>query len=135
MASFKSLSTNSGNSIKQWLKRTVCPGPFNKAQQFAADGRRTPFPWLLRRHSKVAAVLGVSPMRVPTLILLVLLIIGCDSDSGGGIAGASWDSKKSLVEIENYQGYIAPTVAEEIVKNQCSGRSKETWAGISQHFE
>lgn len=76
-------------------------------------------------------------MRVPTLILLVLLIIGCDSDSdsGGGIAGASWDSKKSLVEIENYQGYIAPTVAEEIVKNQCSGRSKETWAGISQHFD
>lgn len=57
MASFKSLSTNSGNSIKQWLKRTVCPGPFNKAQQFAAGGRRTPFPWLLRRHSKVAAVL------------------------------------------------------------------------------
>tara|TARA_R110002095_G_scaffold202108_2_gene183488 strand:+ start:877 stop:1197 length:321 start_codon:yes stop_codon:yes gene_type:complete len=38
----------------------VCPGPFNKAQQFAADGRRTPFPWLLRRHSKVAAVLSVS---------------------------------------------------------------------------
>ena len=29
----------------------------NKAQQFAADGRRTPFPWLLRRHSKAAAVL------------------------------------------------------------------------------
>ena len=29
----------------------------NKAQQFAADGRRTPFTWLLRRHSKVAAVL------------------------------------------------------------------------------
>ena len=28
-----------------------------KAQQFAADGRRTPFTWLLRRHSKVAAVL------------------------------------------------------------------------------
>ena len=31
----------------------------NKAQQFAADGRRTPFTWLLRRHSKVAAVLRV----------------------------------------------------------------------------
>lgn len=29
----------------------------NKAQQFAADGRRTPFTWLLRRHSKAAAVL------------------------------------------------------------------------------
>jgi len=29
----------------------------NKSQQYAADGRRTPFPWLLRRHSKVAAVL------------------------------------------------------------------------------
>lgn len=29
----------------------------NKAQQFAAGGRRTPFTWLLRRHSKVAAVL------------------------------------------------------------------------------
>src|SRR5690554_4783149 len=32
----------------------------NKSQQYAADGRRTPFPWLLRRHSKVAAVLSVS---------------------------------------------------------------------------
>ena len=30
----------------------------NKAQQFAADGRRTPFTWLLRRHSKVAAKLS-----------------------------------------------------------------------------
>ncbi|GGE81370.1 hypothetical protein GCM10011533_37280 [Streptosporangium jomthongense] len=29
----------------------------NKSQQYAAGGRRTPFPWLLRRHSKVAAVL------------------------------------------------------------------------------
>src|SRR5690554_1618963 len=38
----------------------------NKSQQYAADGRRTPFPWLLRRHSKVAAVLSVkffSPQR------------------------------------------------------------------------
>ena len=32
----------------------------NKSQQYAADGRRTPFPWLLRRHSKVAAVLSVN---------------------------------------------------------------------------
>src|SRR5690606_30635247 len=31
----------------------------NKSQQYAAEGRRTPFPWLLRRHSKVAAVLSV----------------------------------------------------------------------------
>lgn len=31
----------------------------NKSQQYATDGRRTPFPWLLRRHSKVAAVLSV----------------------------------------------------------------------------
>ena len=31
----------------------------NKSQQYAADGRRTPFPWLLRRHSKVADVLSV----------------------------------------------------------------------------
>ncbi|GGC79372.1 hypothetical protein GCM10011362_30010 [Marinobacter halophilus] len=29
----------------------------NKSQQYAADGRRTPFAWLLRRHSKGAAVL------------------------------------------------------------------------------
>jgi hypothetical protein len=32
----------------------------NQSQQYAADGRRTLFPWLLRRHSKVAAVLSVS---------------------------------------------------------------------------
>ena len=31
----------------------------NKSQQYAAYGRRTPFPWLLCRHSKVAAVLSV----------------------------------------------------------------------------
>ena len=30
MASFKFLSTNSGNSITPWLKQTVCPEPFNK---------------------------------------------------------------------------------------------------------
>jgi len=30
---------------------------YNNSQQYAADGRRTPFPWLLRSHSKVAAVL------------------------------------------------------------------------------
>ncbi len=35
----------------------MCQTPFNKAQQYAADGRRTPFTCLLRRHSKVAAVL------------------------------------------------------------------------------
>lgn len=35
-----------------------------KAQQYAADGRRTPFPWLLRRHSKVAAVLSVCILGV-----------------------------------------------------------------------
>jgi post-segregation antitoxin (ccd killing protein) len=33
--------------------------PCNKSQQYAAYGRRTPSPWLLRRHSKVAAVLSV----------------------------------------------------------------------------
>lgn len=31
----------------------------NKSHQYAACGRRTPFPWLLRRHSKGAAVLSV----------------------------------------------------------------------------
>lgn len=37
----------------------------NKSQQYAAGGRRTPFPWLLRRHSKVAAVLSVRPRQKP----------------------------------------------------------------------
>ena len=32
----------------------------NKAQQFAAGGRRTPFPWLLRSHSKAAGERGVN---------------------------------------------------------------------------
>jgi len=73
-------------------------------------------------------------MRTPILILLVMLVASCDSDSGGGIAGASWDSKKNIAEVENYQGYIASTLSEEIVKNQCHGRSQETWAGIAQHF-
>ena len=41
--------------------------PTNKSQQYAADGRRTPFPWLLRRHSKVAAVLSVKFGRVAWL--------------------------------------------------------------------
>ncbi|KAE8544541.1 hypothetical protein F6453_3189 [Marinobacter nauticus] len=31
----------------------------NKSHQYAVCGRRTPFPWLLRRHSKGAAVLSV----------------------------------------------------------------------------
>ena len=84
---------------------------------------------------QLGCLLLVRPMRTLTLILLVMLAAGCDSDSGGGIAGASWDSKKNLAEVENYQGYIAPTVSEVIVENQCHGRSKETWAGISQHFE
>ncbi|WP_236744354.1 DUF6998 domain-containing protein [Marinobacter similis] len=41
MASFKSLSTSSGNSIKPWFNRTVCRGPFDKAHQYAVGGRRT----------------------------------------------------------------------------------------------
>jgi hypothetical protein len=36
----------------------------NKSQQYAACGRRTPFPWLLRRHSKGAAVLSVMGARL-----------------------------------------------------------------------
>ena len=42
----------------------------NKSQQYAADGRRTPFPWLLRRHSKVAAVLSVKGLA-PVFLGLV----------------------------------------------------------------
>lgn len=74
-------------------------------------------------------------MRTLKLILLAILVAGCDSDSGGGIAGASWDSKKNIVEVENYQGYVSPQLSEEVIQNQCHGRSPETWAGISQHFD
>ncbi len=72
-------------------------------------------------------------MRNVLFMLLALVMVGCDS--GGGIAGASWDSRKNIAEIENYQGYISPQLSEEVTENQCRGRSKETWAGISQHFE
>lgn len=71
-------------------------------------------------------------MRTTILIFLAILVAGCDS--GGGIAGASGDSKKNIAEVENYQGYVSPQLSEEIIKNQCRGGIKETWAGISQHF-
>lgn len=74
-------------------------------------------------------------MRIPILAFLAMLAVGCDNDSSGGIAGASWDSKKNIAEIENYKGYISPQLTEDIVENQCHGRSEETWAGISQHFD
>jgi len=48
-------------------------GIFNKSQQYAAYGRRTPFPWLLRRHSKVAAVLSVR--HIMSWIVLILVSI------------------------------------------------------------
>ena len=73
-------------------------------------------------------------MRTLILLLLSILAAGCDRDSGGDVAGASWDSKKNLTEIENYQGYISQILSEVVIKNQCHG-SPETWAGISQHFE
>lgn len=72
-------------------------------------------------------------MRNGPLLLLALLVAGCDS--GGGIAGASWDSKKNIAEVEKYQGYISAQLSEEVIGNQCRGRSQETWAGISQHFD
>src|SRR5690554_1526388 len=51
---------------------SLCSQPiFNKSQQYAADGRRTPFPWLLRRHSKVAAVLSVSTQETMNDELLI----------------------------------------------------------------
>lgn len=68
-------------------------------------------------------------------ILLAVLVTGCDSDGGGGIAGASWDSKKKIAEVENYQGYVSEKLSESVLENQCRGRSKETWVGISQHFD
>ncbi len=67
------------------------------------------------------------------LILLTTIIVSCDG--GGGIAGASWDSKKAIAEANNYQSYISPQLSETIIKNQCSGNSKNNWAGISQHFD
>lgn len=72
-------------------------------------------------------------MRAASILVLAVLTTGCDT--GGGIAGASWDSKKHLAEVENFQGYVSPQLSEEVFGNQCRGRSKETWAGISQHFE
>ena len=64
MASFKSLSINSGNSTKRWLKQTMCREQFNQAQQLAASGRRMPFPWLLRRHAIQRPLLCSGVMRL-----------------------------------------------------------------------
>ena len=66
-------------------------------------------------------------------ILLIAIVASCDG--GGGIAGASWDSKKAIDEANSYQSYISPRLSEKIIKNQCSGKSEDTLAGISQHFD
>lgn len=63
-----------------------------------------------------------------------LLLTACD-EIGGGIAGASWDSKGAIEEVERYPQYAAPSVEEVVLRNHCHGRSVETWAGISQHFD
>ncbi len=65
------------------------------------------------------------------LISFTAIVVGCD---GGGIGGASWDSKKDIAEVESYQSFISPRLSESIIQNKCIGRSKETWAGLSQHF-
>jgi hypothetical protein len=68
-------------------------------------------------------------------ISLLLQSIGFSCNDGGGIAGASWDSKKAIAEVNNYQSYISAGVSETILKNECSCKSEETWGGISQHFD
>lgn len=74
-------------------------------------------------------------MRTLIFLLLTILAPGCDRDSAGGVAGASWDSKKDVAETPNYQGYISPMLSEAVIKNQCHSASSETRAGIAQHFE
>jgi hypothetical protein len=80
-------------------------------------------------------------MRTLALLFCVVLVPGCDGGSQGiGIAGASWDSKDTLAELEMFQPYISPRIAEVVVENECractsEGCSSKTWAGISQHFE
>jgi hypothetical protein len=75
----------------------------------------------------------MNKFMITFFILLTAIIVSCDG--GGGIAGASWDSKKAIAEANNYQSYISPRLSETIIKNQCSGNSKDKWAGISQRFE
>ena len=73
--------------------------------------------------------------RIILVILIIFSVIVLSCDSGGGIAGASWDSKKAIAEVNNYQSYISPRLSETIMGNECIGKSEDTWAGISQHFE
>ena len=75
-----------------------------------------------------------SLIRLLLLTYFVTLASGC-GDDGGGVAGASWDSKKNLAEVDNYVGYTAPQVSETVFQNACHGRSADSWANISQHFD
>ena len=54
-------------------------------------------------------------MRKILILVFMVLICGCD---GFGIAGAGYDSKQSLKEVENYKAYIAPAISEEIIQNK-----------------
>lgn len=71
-------------------------------------------------------------MRTTILVLLTVFAAGCDRDNGGGVAGASRDSKKNIEEVENFQGFISPQISEMVIQNRCG---PETWSGYTQHFE
>jgi len=72
---------------------------------------------------------------IVALIFLTSSIIACSENQGGGIAGGSWDSKNTIAEVNSYKSYISPLLSETIIENKCCGTSKDTWAGISQHFD
>ena len=73
--------------------------------------------------------------RIIIAILVSLSVAVLSCDGGGGIAGASWDSRKAIAEVDKYKSFISPKLSETIIKNECIGKSEATWAGISQHFE
>ena len=61
-------------------------------------------------------------MKIKVLLCAMLLVfstVGCPiGDWGGGIAGGGIDPKRSIEEVNNYQGYISPLISEQIIKNQ-----------------
>ncbi|MDD3591970.1 MAG: hypothetical protein PHO65_04980 [Sulfurovum sp.] len=57
-------------------------------------------------------------------IIVLFILVGCDG--GFGIGGASWDSEKSVDEVNHYKSYISPRLNEET-------KYKES-EGVTQHF-
>lgn len=69
-----------------------------------------------------------------TLLFVAVVVYRCDG-SGGGIAGAGWDSKKTRAELDAFKPYMSPELTESVTDDCACNCPDKSNRGVSQHFD